>query len=88
MLVVVFNVILAFIIRRIVRKSILSHAKLGKSVNRVVAITTSDRVDGLKEIEKFLSSGKWKEYLFIEVMACPGGCINGGGTPRIEKKSN
>ena len=44
-------------------------------------------VNGLKEIEKFLSSGKWKEYLFIEVMACPGGCINGGGSPRIEKKS-
>jgi len=44
-------------------------------------------VNGLKEIEKFLSSGKWKEYLFIEVMACNGGCINGGGTPRIEKKS-
>ena len=44
-------------------------------------------VNALKEIEKFLSSGKWKEYLFIEVMACPGGCINGGGTPRIEKKS-
>ncbi|WP_244832941.1 [FeFe] hydrogenase, group A [Clostridium sp. BJN0001] len=44
-------------------------------------------VNGLKDIEKFLSSGKWKEYLFIEVMACEGGCINGGGTPRIEKKS-
>lgn len=44
-------------------------------------------VNGLKEIEKFLSSGKWKEYLFIEVMACNGGCINGGGTPRIEKKA-
>jgi MinD superfamily P-loop ATPase containing an inserted ferredoxin domain len=44
-------------------------------------------VNGLKEIEKFLSSGKWKEYLFVEVMACNGGCINGGGTPRIEKKA-
>jgi len=44
-------------------------------------------VNGLKEIEKFLSSRKWKDYLFIEVMACPGGCINGGGAPRIEKKS-
>jgi len=44
-------------------------------------------VSGLKEIEKFLSSGKWKEYLFIEVMVCPGGCINGGGAPIIEKKS-
>ncbi|NSB89065.1 [FeFe] hydrogenase, group A [Clostridium saccharobutylicum] len=44
-------------------------------------------VNGLKEIEKFLSGRKWKEYLFVEVMACPGGCINGGGTPRIEMKS-
>jgi len=44
-------------------------------------------VNGLKEIEKFLGGGKWKEYLFIEVMSCNGGCINGGGTPRIEKKS-
>lgn len=24
-----------------------------------------------------------KQYHFIEVMACPGGCINGGGQPRI-----
>lgn len=44
-------------------------------------------VDGLKEINKFLNSGKWNEYLFIEVMACKGGCINGGGTPKFEKKS-
>ncbi|SFC29624.1 [FeFe] hydrogenase, group A [Clostridium uliginosum] len=44
-------------------------------------------VSGLSEIDKFLKSDKWKEYVFIEVMACLGGCINGGGTPRIQKKS-
>ncbi|AVK51404.1 ferredoxin [Clostridium sp. MF28] len=44
-------------------------------------------VNGLKEIEKFLVSNKWKEYYFIEVVACNGGCINGGGTPRISAKS-
>ncbi len=44
-------------------------------------------VNGLKEIEKFLNGDKWKEYLFIEVMACTGGCINGGETPIIQKKS-
>lgn len=44
-------------------------------------------INGLKEIERFLASKKWKDYLFIEVMACSGGCVNGGGTPRIEKKS-
>lgn len=44
--------------------------------------------NGLKEVDKFISSGKYKEYLMIEVMACYGGCINGGGSPRINKKSN
>lgn len=65
MLVVVFNVILAFIIRRIVRKSILSHARLGKSVNRVVAITTSDRVDGLKEIENGIQQSRFQALLLL-----------------------
>jgi iron only hydrogenase large subunit-like protein len=27
-----------------------------------------------------IKSGE-KNYLFIEIMACPGGCINGGGQP-------
>lgn len=44
-------------------------------------------ISGLYEMDKFLSSDKWREYIFIEVMACSGGCVNGGGTPRIEKKS-
>ncbi|MBD3377159.1 ferredoxin, partial [candidate division KSB1 bacterium] len=40
-------------------------------------------VSGLHNINRFLEdikSGKSK-YHFIEVMACPGGCINGGGQP-------
>ncbi len=40
-------------------------------------------VSGLKNIDSFLDdirSGK-SEFAFIEVMACPGGCINGGGQP-------
>lgn len=65
-LVVVFNIVLAFIIRRIVRKSILSHAKLGKSVNRVVAITTSDRVDGLKEIEKWNTTKQISGIIIVD----------------------
>jgi iron-only hydrogenase group A len=40
-------------------------------------------VNGLKNMDVFLNSireGK-SVYHFIEVMACPGGCINGGGQP-------
>ena len=29
-----------------------------------------------------IKSGK-KKYTFVEIMACPGGCINGGGQPYI-----
>lgn len=40
-------------------------------------------VSGLANARKVLDSVKAgeKEYHFIEVMACPGGCINGGGQP-------
>ena len=40
---------------------------------------------GLANAEKLLKqvqSGE-KEYHFIEIMACPGGCINGGGQPQV-----
>ncbi|NLW64806.1 MAG: 2Fe-2S iron-sulfur cluster binding domain-containing protein [Clostridiales bacterium] len=43
-----------------------------------VAVTS-----GLKNAEKLLESviSGEKNYHFIEVMACPGGCVNGGGQP-------
>lgn len=48
----------------------------GMDVN--VAVTS-----GLKNVKKLLDmvkSGK-KSYHFIEIMCCPGGCVNGGGQP-------
>ena len=49
-----------------------------------------------KNIHQFLEKIKKGEakYDFVEVMACPGGCINGGGQPRprgkgvVEKRMN
>ena len=40
-------------------------------------------VSGLKNAAKVLNSIKTgeKNYHFIEIMCCPGGCINGGGQP-------
>ena len=43
-------------------------------------------VHGLKNAERLLEdikSGK-KTYHFVEVMACPGGCVNGGGQPFVD----
>ena len=39
-------------------------------------------VYGTANAEKFLQSEEWKEYHFIEVMTCPGGCISGAGQPQ------
>lgn len=46
-----------------------------------VAVTSS-----LSEARKLLDKVKSgeSEYHFIEVMGCPGGCINGGGQPRVK----
>lgn len=46
-------------------------------------------VHGLKtadELVKQIKSGE-RDYHFIEVMACPGGCVSGGGQP-VSKKAN
>ncbi len=42
-------------------------------------------VSGLKNAEEIMNKIKSGEsdYTFIEVMACPGGCVNGGGQPIV-----
>lgn len=45
-------------------------------------------VNGAANLAEFIESGKINEknYHFIEVMACPGGCVNGGGQPHVNSK--
>lgn len=38
-------------------------------------------LSGLRNVREFFAHGGWEDYHLIEVMACPGGCINGGGQP-------
>ena len=42
-------------------------------------------INGSSSLFDFINSGKIEEkkYHFIEVMACPGGCVNGGGQPHV-----
>ena len=55
--------------------------QLGDDVTLSVAV-----VHGGKNTRDFLNALKesGKHYDFIEVMACPGGCIGGGGQPRTK----
>ncbi len=36
-----------------------------------------------REVLENIKSGK-KQYHFVEIMCCPGGCVNGGGMPYID----
>lgn len=53
------------------------HHKIGKEKFKVILS------NGLKDIHKLLQNIKegGNDAQYIEIMACPGGCINGGGQP-------
>ncbi|WP_234124843.1 ferredoxin hydrogenase [Clostridium hydrogenum] len=46
-------------------------------------------INGASNMFEFVKSGKIneKQYHFIEVMACPGGCVNGGGQPHLSPEN-
>ena len=46
----------------------------------VVKVAVTSGLANAKKLLDMVKSGE-KDYTFIEVMACPGGCVNGGGQP-------
>jgi iron only hydrogenase large subunit-like protein len=50
------------------------------------AVLRGALVYGFRNIQNFVRNFKRGrcEYDFVEVMACPGGCLNGGGQVRVE----
>ena len=45
---------------------------------KTVRVATASGLSNVKQLLEMIKSGE-KQYEFIEMMACPGGCINGGG---------
>ena len=45
-----------------------------------VKIAIVNGIGNVKPVMEDIRAGK-SPYHFIEVMACPGGCLNGGGAP-------
>ncbi|HBP38272.1 MAG TPA: ferredoxin, partial [Clostridiales bacterium] len=46
-----------------------------------VKFAVTNGLAGAATLMDEIAAGK-SEYLFIEVMGCPGGCLSGGGQPR------
>ncbi|BBB91724.1 MAG TPA: [FeFe] hydrogenase, group A [Methylomusa anaerophila] len=57
----------------------LKDAKTGKEITLKVAVAHGIK-DNVKPLLEQVKAGK-SPYHFIEVMNCPGGCVNGGGQP-------
>jgi len=47
-----------------------------------VRVAVTSGLANARKLLDMVKSGE-KEYDFIEVMACPGGCVNGGGQPQV-----
>ncbi len=47
-----------------------------------VKVAVAHGLGNARKVLEQIKSGK-KDYTFVEVMACPGGCINGGGQPYV-----
>lgn len=47
-----------------------------------VRVAVASGLANAEEIIKGIQSGE-RQYDFIEIMACPGGCVNGGGQPTL-----
>ena len=47
-----------------------------------VKVAVASGLGNARKVIEDIKSGK-KDYTFVEIMACPGGCINGGGQPYI-----
>ena len=47
-----------------------------------VKVAVASGLGNARKVIEAIKSGE-KNYTFVEIMACPGGCINGGGQPYI-----
>ena len=49
-------------------------------------VAVASGLGNVRQLLDDIKSGK-KSYAFVEVMACPGGCINGGGQPYVHDET-
>ena len=43
---------------------------------------------GISAARELIETGNYTKYTFIEVMACPNGCIAGGGQPKLKSRAD
>lgn len=54
--------------------------------NQIISVCVASSLSKAKEVLNLIKTGK-KNYHFVEIMACPGGCVNGGGQIAIDNNT-
>lgn len=52
---------------------------------QIIKVAVVNTLSKAREIMEQIKNGEC-EYTFIEIMACPGGCVNGGGQPIVSSR--
>lgn len=63
----------------------LYNEETGKGLRRELRVAVANGLGNAKKLIKAMKDGD-AHYDFVEVMACPGGCIGGGGQPKSADK--
>lgn len=50
--------------------------------DQTIRVAVAHGLGNARELLESIRSGE-KEYHFVEIMGCPGGCVNGGGQPHV-----
>ena len=53
--------------------------------DKTIKVAVANTLSKARELMEQIKRGE-SEYTFIEVMACPGGCVNGGGQPIVSSQ--
>ncbi|MCB6569124.1 [FeFe] hydrogenase, group A [Eubacterium limosum] len=64
----------------------LKTAEVEVTPDLTVKVAVASGGSNIRKVMEGIKSGEFKDYHFIELMACPGGCVNGGGQPIISAK--
>ncbi len=53
-----------------------------KVAGKTIRVAVASGLENAEEVIRGIQSGE-RHYDFVEIMACPGGCVNGGGQPSL-----
>lgn len=70
---------------KVKRNKDFKEVKLERDGNTLLSFASAYGFRNIQNLVRNLKRGKGSEYHFVEVMACPGGCINGGGQIPADK---